>query len=72
MGQEEEEDGDAEQVEFEGRDVVDDLQSNVAVSLPDDQLTSVSKASSRSKVLSLAKQLQEEKEARKKLEGELQ
>ena len=42
------------------------------MSLPDDQLTSVSKASSKSKVLSLSKQLLEEKEARKKLEGELQ
>lgn len=51
------EEGDGEQVEFEDRDVVEELQSNVAVSLPDDQLTSVSKVTSTSKVFSLTKQL---------------
>jgi len=64
---------DLDQVEYEdeGNDVVDDLQSRITVGLDDDQLTSVSRFSNKSVVVTLTKQLQEEKEARQKLEGEL-
>ena len=64
---------DLDQVEYEdeGNDIVDDLQSRITVGLDDDQLTSVSRFSNKSVVVTLTKQLQEEKEARQKLEGEL-